>query len=135
MTPYRFLVETPDANTFNSNRQAARVDLHGGNRKSVASYIQERQKVYKFVGECRIFNKDIPDDYLTGIITRPIESVAAIEAIGTCPDCLIATEYEYRFYDDMRMTGRRGGKWGTGMPRKELSLLDRFMDMLCSIVR
>lgn len=77
----------------------------------------------KFVeldGECNICHQEIPHALLTGLVSRPIESVAVIEAIGVCPDCIVATQYDYRLHDDMRITGMREDGWKVWRGRKSL---------------
>ncbi|MBL1153149.1 MAG: hypothetical protein HND43_10525 [Armatimonadetes bacterium] len=70
----------------------------------------------EFTGECRFCKQDIPDDLLRGAVSRPLPSVAVIEAVGVCPHCKIATTFLYRLHDDMRITGPRADGWRTWRP-------------------
>jgi hypothetical protein len=83
----------------------------------------------EFKGECKICGKELPVEHVVGNVTRPIPSVAIVEAIGACLECRIATPYHYRLHDDMRITGLREEGWRTWMPRR--SLWERMIDMLC----
>jgi hypothetical protein len=67
----------------------------------------------ELTGECKFCAKDIPADLLRGAVTRPLRSVAVVEAVGVCADCRIATTFLYRMYDDMRLTAPREGGWQT----------------------
>ncbi|MCL4748264.1 MAG: hypothetical protein KJZ83_23070, partial [Burkholderiaceae bacterium] len=60
--------------------------------------------------------QDIPDDLLRGAVTKPLPSVAVIDAVGVCPHCKIATTFLYRLHDDMRITGPRADGWRTWRP-------------------
>jgi hypothetical protein len=48
-----------------------------------------------------------------GIIARPFRNVAILEAVGVCLKCTLLTRFEYRFHDDMRISGRREDGWQT----------------------
>lgn len=72
----------------------------------------------EFKGECKICGRVLPDDFVTGIVSRHGRSVAIVEAIGACPDCVVATPYDYRLHDDMRLTGLREEGWCTWMPKQ-----------------
>lgn len=74
----------------------------------------------EFIGECKFCKKDIPADLLVGSVTRPLESVAVVEAIGVCPVCRMATPFLYRMHDDMRLTGPRENGWKTWRAEKPL---------------
>lgn len=66
----------------------------------------------KFTGHCASCGQPINPYLLRGRVTRPMNNVAVIEAIGVCPPCRLATTYLYRLHDDMRLTGRdRSGRW------------------------
>jgi hypothetical protein len=76
-----------------------------------------------FTGECKFCGNDIPEKLLHGLVSRPITSVAVVEAIGVCPECRMATPFLYRMHDDMRLTGPRADGWKTW--RAEPTLLER----------
>lgn len=80
-----------------------------------------------FTGECNFCDREIPDDLLRGSVTRPLPSVAVVEAVGVCPHCRIATTFLYRMHDDMRITGLREEGWCTWKPTK--SLLERLQGL------
>jgi hypothetical protein len=67
----------------------------------------------EFVGECKFCNDDIPAALVRGCVSRPLEAVVVVEAIGVCPACRIATPFLYRLHDDMRLTGPREDGWKT----------------------
>jgi hypothetical protein len=69
-----------------------------------------------FTGNCKFCQRDIPGDLLRGAVTRPLPSVAVVEAVGVCPACRIATPFLYRMHDDMRLTGPREDGWRTWRP-------------------
>lgn len=74
------------------------------------------RKWTEFKGECHFCKQEIPDELLRGSITRPLPSVAVVEAAGVCPQCRIATIYLYRLHEDMRITGPREDGWKTWRP-------------------
>jgi len=80
-----------------------------------------------FTGECNFCDREIPDDLLRGSVTRPLPSVAVVEAVGVCPHCRIATTFLYRMHDDMRITGPREEGWCTWKPTE--SLLERLQGL------
>lgn len=82
----------------------------------------------EFTGECKLCRKDIPPELLRGAVTRPIPSVAVVEAVGVCPDCRIATPFLYRLHDDMRVTGPREDGWRTWHP--DMTWWERFKSAL-----
>lgn len=67
----------------------------------------------EFDGYCLGCNSKMPRDTIFGAINRPIPSTAVIEAIGVCKPCRLASRYDYRFHDDMRITGQRDDGWQT----------------------
>lgn len=77
----------------------------------------------EFTGECKFCKKDVPAELLCGSVTRPIETVAVVEAVGVCPECRIATPFLYRMHDDMRLTGPCEDGWKTW--RAEPTLWER----------
>lgn len=63
-------------------------------------------------GTCQECGKDIDAEQFTGEVTRPIESVAVVDAVGYCLDCHLISRFFYRLHDDMRMTGKgNDGNW------------------------
>lgn len=77
----------------------------------------------EFDGECLECGHAIPRDSVRGIVSRPIESVAVVEAVGLCRACTLVTRFNYRLHDDMRLTGPRENGWKTWKAKP--SLLDR----------
>lgn len=73
-----------------------------------------------FAGECPFCNEDIRADLLLGVITRPMPSVATIEAVGICYQCEVVVPYLYRVYDDLRITGPRKDGWKTWYPKQTI---------------
>lgn len=67
----------------------------------------------KFKGECQGCGRELPDDALHGAVVRQTASMYSIEASGVCTDCMLLTRFVFRLYDDMRITGPRGGQWLT----------------------
>jgi len=67
----------------------------------------------RFNGECKACGQTIAGSRLTGRITRLLESVATIEAVGACEPCRLLTRFHYRFHDDMRITGMTDEGWAT----------------------
>lgn len=56
-----------------------------------------------FTGSCANCREAIPDNLLFGEITRPIESLARLEAVGYCPKCKVVTPFFFRLRDNMSM--------------------------------
>jgi hypothetical protein len=83
----------------------------------------------EFKGECNICGKELNDAHVLGVVKRSTPHVAVIEAIGVCGVCRVATPFDYRLYDDMRITGLREDGWKTWMPKR--SILERMLDLLC----
>jgi hypothetical protein len=67
----------------------------------------------ELVFACRSCERRLPANMVRGSLTRPMESVAVVEAIGVCDACQIGTRFLYRLHDDMRITGPREGRWVT----------------------
>jgi len=74
----------------------------------------------EFTGECHFCLSDIPDELLRGSVTKPLPTVAVVEAVGVCPQCRIATTFLYRLHDDLRITGPRKDGWRTWRVRQTL---------------
>lgn len=83
----------------------------------------------EFEGFCSECGKKIRDEWMRGRVSRPIASVAVIEAVGVCAPCSLLTEFHYRLHDDMRITGRRNGRWVTWR-RSPSSWIDRVVGFL-----
>ncbi len=86
----------------------------------------------ELTGICSFCKKIIPDDLLRGSVVRQLPSVAVVDAVGVCPDCRMATPFLYRMYDDMRLTGPRGGKWHTW--KSPPSFMERIRSWLSMLV-
>ena len=67
---------------------------------------------------------------LHGSVTRPLPSVAVIEAVGLCPTCMAATPMLIRIHDDMTASGPdpRTGRWTTWAPKP--SVWQRFLALV-----
>lgn len=76
-------------------------------------------KMTSFIGKCYQCDKEINPDLFRGEIAPLGPEVVRVEALGICPDCKMATIYEYRVYDDLRIVGMRDGKWQTWEAKKE----------------
>jgi hypothetical protein len=67
----------------------------------------------EFDGECSCSGKTLQREHVRGLVAKPIERVATVEAVGVCWDCKLVTRFDYRLHDDMRLTGRREDGWKT----------------------
>lgn len=67
----------------------------------------------EFDGECSCCGKTLTNEFVRGFVSRPIQSVAVIEAVGVCCSCKRVTRFDYRLHDDMRLTGQRENGWQT----------------------
>jgi hypothetical protein len=71
-----------------------------------------------FKGFCVRCHAEVPMGSLRGMISRPMPSVAVLEAIGYCGHCNVASTFTYRFHDDMTITGQdRSGRWSRWYPK------------------
>lgn len=77
----------------------------------------------RFDGECKACGQTIAPGRLTGRVTRLLESVATVEAVGVCEPCRLVTRFHYRLHDDMRITGMTDEGWATW--RAKPSLMER----------
>lgn len=86
------------------------------------------------VANCLSCDQPIAPDQLRGTITRPIPSVAVVDAIGCCKTCNLITPVYYRLHDDMRLSGRaRDGSWAQWKMRPvRRSWMVRFLSWLTS---
>ena len=73
--------------------------------------------------QCKGCGRDIVASRFTGRLTRLVESVATVMAIGVCEPCKLVTRFHYRLHDDMRVTGQTEGGWATW--RAKPSFLER----------
>lgn len=55
-----------------------------------------------FTADCKLCDRPIPPELLRGVVSRPMPSVATLEAVGVCPACRVATPFLYRMHDDGR---------------------------------
>lgn len=76
-----------------------------------------------FDGQCNGCGQHIAPAKVTGRLTRLVESVATVEAVGLCAPCKLVTRFHYRLHDDMRITGMTDNGWAMWQVR--LSILDR----------
>lgn len=69
-------------------------------------------------GLCNGCKQPIPREWVRGRVTRPIPSVAAVDAIGVCHSCRTTTRFFYRLHEDMSITGLTSkGRWARWKPR------------------
>lgn len=76
----------------------------------------------EFVCSCSGCGNELPPDVVRGSITRPLETVAVVEAIGVCIGCRLCTRFLYRLHADMYISGPRNGRWVTWAPRPRSSI-------------
>lgn len=74
-------------------------------------------------GQCKACGQDIQSARLTGKLTRPLESVVSVEAVGVCPSCKLLTRFHFRLHDDMRISGRTDEGWASWQAKP--SIYDR----------
>jgi hypothetical protein len=74
----------------------------------------------KIEGVCICCGKKLRQDCVRGLVSRPIPSVAVIEAVGVCNDCKLITRMDYRLHNDKRVTGLRTDGWKTWRPAPTL---------------
>lgn len=77
----------------------------------------------RFDGQCKACGKDIATACLTGKVTRPMESLVTVEAVGVCASCKLVTRFHYRLHDDMRISGQTDEGWATWQAKP--SIFDR----------
>jgi hypothetical protein len=65
----------------------------------------------EFDGKCTCCNQEIERALLRGLVSRPIPSVAVVEAIGLCKACKRATRFNYRLHKDMHLSGKTDDGW------------------------
>lgn len=71
-------------------------------------------------GRCKSCDQPIPDGQLTGRVTRIVQSVIDVDAVGVCNSCTLLTRFRYRLHDDMRITGLTDGGWAEWRPSSGL---------------
>lgn len=81
----------------------------------------------EFDGECSCCGKTLQREHVRGLVARPIEPVATVEAAGICTDCKLVTRFDYRLHDDMRLTGQREDGWKTWQATP--TIWDRFVSL------
>lgn len=74
----------------------------------------------EITGSCRGCGQSFAESAFRGVVSRPLPSVAVIEAVGLCPHCRLITRFDYRLHSDMRMTGMRNGRWSEWRTRRTL---------------
>ena len=71
----------------------------------------------ELTGKCESCGKSLAGDSIRGIVSRPIETVAVVEAIAICNECRVFTRFDYRLHNDMRITGLRSDGWHEWLPK------------------
>lgn len=94
----------------------------------------DKCSIEHFSGECSECRKEIHGVNFRGLITRPTDHVAVIEAVGVCFECKVLTRFLYRVYDDFRLSGIRNGKWVTWNPKRK-SIFGRFISRFLKFFR
>lgn len=90
----------------------------------------EFSEISGYCAHCELL---IPDMELKGIVKRPIESVAVIEAVGYCDPCKMLTRIDFRLHDDMRVSGIKDGKWVTW--RHSPTLFDSLRNLIVNLFK
>lgn len=86
----------------------------------------------EFDGECCCCGRTLSRDLVRGLVSRPVPTVAVVEAVGVCVDCKLVTRFDYRLHDDMRLTGQREDGWRTWQTTK--TLLERIASIFKRLV-
>lgn len=60
----------------------------------------------EFDGKCSGCGKTLDRNNVRGLLSKPLPTVATIEAAGVCLNCELLTRFDYRIHNDMRITGR-----------------------------
>jgi hypothetical protein len=69
-------------------------------------------KLLEWVGGCCECGKEIAEEDLHGTVSRPIEVVAVIEAVGVCHDCRLLTPFHCRVRNNLALEWiNRNGRW------------------------
>jgi hypothetical protein len=77
----------------------------------------------KLDGNCAQCGGVLHPSMVHGLVSRPIPSVAVVEAVGECEACKKLTQFYCRLHDDMRITGPAGpseSSWCTWAPKRSL---------------
>lgn len=64
-----------------------------------------------FEGQCKACGRSIDQAWFRGRVTRLVESVASVEAVGICHPCGLLTRFHYRLHDDMHISGLTDEGW------------------------
>lgn len=86
-----------------------------------------------FDGQCLSCTDFIAREHVHGSLSRPIEKVTVVEAVGICTKCNFLSSYRYRLHDDGRITGQREDGLHTWMAKP--SLKDTVLSKLRSLFR
>jgi hypothetical protein len=87
-------------------------------------------------GRCYGCGRTIEPEHFRGLVSRPFENVAVLEAVAACRWCSLLTRYLWRLHDDLRITGRRGNEWISCQAKPEAGvhlLVGRLTRMLRSL--
>jgi hypothetical protein len=85
---------------------------------------------------CPFCKQEIDPQNVHGEITRPLETVAVIEAIGRCPRCKVGIPFFFRIYSDLSMASLTTSGWRffrarpRGLARIRLALLRMLQKLL-----
>jgi hypothetical protein len=61
--------------------------------------------------KCAHCGKTLFAEFVRGEVTRPIPSVAVIDAVGVCAECKGITTFFYRLHSNMSVSTVYNGKW------------------------
>lgn len=85
-----------------------------------------------FNGQCKGCSRDIAPARVTGRLTRLVDSVVTVEAVGVCAPCKLVTSFHYRLHDSMRITGKTDAGWALWKARP--SIFDRMRAFIARTV-
>ena len=63
--------------------------------------------------KCARCRKPLFAEFVRGEVTRPISSVAVIDAVGVCTECKVITPFFFRLHSNMSVSTVHNGKWLT----------------------
>ena len=69
--------------------------------------------------KCAHCRKPLLAEFVRGEVTRPIPSVAVIDAVGVCTECKMITTFFYRLHSNMSVSTVYNGKWLTWDARSQ----------------
>ena len=69
--------------------------------------------------KCAHCRKPLFAEFVRGEVTRPIPSVAVIDAVGVCTECKVITPFFFRLHSDMSVSTVYNGKWVTWDARSQ----------------